>query len=325
MRKYFIAASIFLVFLAVRAQTCGAVVDIGIATGNEKGTYYRFGQDLGRLMEQHGFSLTVYPSAGSVDNIYTVYKVPFIQLGMVQSDVLAFVAEDGSDKILKTLAQKIRVLFPLYTEEVQIVARKEIGNFSGLSGRRVAVGEEGSGTYLTAKLLFKASGIKPGVMLDIGTEQALARLKEGKIDAMFYVAGAPVKLFSESVSTSDNLRLVPVVDPKILQYYPAAEIPANTYGWQDRPVSTVAVKAVLVAYSENGGCADVCGFAEVLFENLDQLVSRGHPKWKTVDLRYAIKGWTRYQCVKRLLGLPAPENKPLRPNPVFDAIQKALN
>ncbi len=325
MKKYFMAALVCLVFLAIGTQTCNAVVDMGITTGNEKGTYYRFGLDLKHLMAQHGIRLSVYPSSGSVDNIYTVYRVPSIQLGIVQSDVLAFVAEDASNKTLKSIARKIRIVFPLYNEEVHIVARKEIGQFSDLSGRRVAVGEDGSGTYLTAKLLFKASGIKPGQMLNIGPQEALTLLKEGKIDAMFFVAGAPVKLFSEYITKSDNLHLVPVTNSKILRYYPAAEIPATTYAWQDKPVSTVAVKAVLVSYASHGDCPDVCGFARVLFDNLDQLVKKGHPKWKTVDLRYDIKGWKQFECVKKILGLPVGEQKPFKPNPVLDAIEKALN
>ena len=323
-KKRLLAVAVCLVFLAAGVRTCRAAVDMGIATGSENGTYYRFGLDLKRLMAPHGIRLTVHPSSGSVDNIYTVYKVPAIQLGIVQSDVLAFVLKDVSNKTLRTIAGKIDVVFPLYDEEVHILARKGIRSFSDLAGKRVAVGWVGSGTYLTAKLLFEASGTRPARMLNIGGREALAQLKDGGLDAMFFVAGAPVKLFSDFVTNQDDLHLVPVEDPKILQYYPEAVIPANTYDWQPSPVETVEVKAVLVAYAANGECSDVCRFAEQLYDDLGRLAKEGHPKWKSVDLQYDIKGWPRCDCVNRILGLPVPEKGPLRPNPVFDAIEKAL-
>jgi TRAP transporter TAXI family solute receptor len=323
-KKYLVYALICMVFLAGRARSAGAAVDLGIATGGENGTYYQFGQDLAQLLARHGIRVTVYPSAGSVQNMYTVYKVPSIPLGMVQSDVLAFVAEDGSNKILKTMAGKIKIVFPLYDEEVHIVARKEIRDFSDLAGRRVAVGGSGSGTWLTAKLLFEASGIKPERMVAIGGQEAVTQLKEGKIDAMFYVAGAPVQLFSEYISTVDGLHLVPIQNEKILRYYQEAVIPANTYPWENKPVSTVAVKAVLVAYGAPGTCADVCRLARVVYDNLEQLVTNGHPKWKAVDPGFRIQGWERLACVKRILGLPPGAKEPPGPNPLSEAIRKAL-
>jgi len=60
-----------------------------------------------------------------------------------------------------------------------------VTDFDQLAGKRVAVGEDGSGTYLTARLLFEVSGVKPKEMVPIGTSEALSQLKAGTIDAMF--------------------------------------------------------------------------------------------------------------------------------------------
>ena len=73
-------------------------------------------------------------------------------------------------------------------------ASKGIRDFDDLAGKRVAIGRDGSGTYLTARLLFKLSEVAPSEMVPIDTGEALAELKAGRIDAMFYVAGYPVKL-----------------------------------------------------------------------------------------------------------------------------------
>ena len=113
---------------------------------------------------------------------------------------MAFVAKIETDPVLKRIATKIKMVFPLYNEEVHLLARKDIADFEDLADKTVAIGEEGSGIYLTARLLFEASDVKPREMIPIAPDEALALLKQGKIDAMFYVAGYPVKLFTEDVS-----------------------------------------------------------------------------------------------------------------------------
>jgi len=323
MQKCFIVVILNIVHVLILAHISYAI-EMGIITGNEKGTYYQFGLNLKDLMAKYNIELNVYPSNGSVDNIYSVYKKSGANLGIVQSDVLAFVAKVQSNETLKTVAKKIRIVFPLYNEEVHIVARKGITDFSDLSNRRVAVGEDGSGTYLTAKLLFEASGIKPETMVNIGTDEALAQLKDGNIDAMFYVAGAPVKLFVEKIKQEDNLELVPVTNKEILDFYPGAEIPAQTYAWQDKPVNTVAVKAVLITYDfKSQNCENVGKFARILSDNLGRLAQNGHPKWKSVDLHYNLKGWKQCECVKKHLA-PSAKKEPAKLNPVLDAIKGML-
>ena len=162
---------------------------MNVMTGREKGTYYQFGLNLQQLVKPKGIELGVQPSTGSIENLYAVFKRPNTQLGIVQSNVLAFVSKVQSNPTLMRIAQKTKMVFPLYNEEIHLLGKDDIPDFDGLQGRRVAVGEEGSGTYLTARLLFEVSGVKPSEMVPIGTDEALARLKAGTIDAMFYVAG----------------------------------------------------------------------------------------------------------------------------------------
>ena len=176
--------------------------------------------------------MNVYSSKGSIENVYAVYQKPGTQLGIVQSDVLAFVARVQSDPVLKRIAKKTKMVFPLYNEEIHILARSGVAEFDDLSDRRVAIGREGSGTYLTARLLFNVADVTPREMVLIDTDEALAELKAGRIDAMFYVAGYPVKLFGEGVQDGDQLHLVPILNKSITEFYPRAEIPRGTYAWQ---------------------------------------------------------------------------------------------
>jgi hypothetical protein len=302
--------------------------DMGIITGKKKGTYYQFGLNLAELVKSRGIKLKVFDSAGSVENVFAVYKTPGTQLGIVQSDVLAFVAKVGTDPLLKRIAAKTKMVFPLYNEEVHLVAHKEIRDFDDLADKTVAIGEEGSGIYLTARVLFEVSDVKPKKILPIGPEEALALLKQRKIDAMFYVAGFPVKLFTEDVTAADGLVLIPITNKSILEFYPGAQIPANTYGWQSQPISTVTAKAVLISYDfRAGNCENVGKFAIILNENLAWLRVNGHLKWKSVDLNASIKGWEQYDCVRKVIQTTqgrAPE-KPQVVNPVIDAIKKMFS
>lgn len=301
---------------------------MGMVTGGPTGTYYQFGLNLERLVVEHGISLNVANSDGSVENVYAVYKRPNTQMGIVQSDVLAFVAKVQSDPVLKRIAQKIKMIYPLYNEEIHLLGRGDIAEFDGLQGKRVAIGQEGSGTYLTAKLLFEVSGIVPGEMLAISADDAINMLKSGEIDAMFYVAGFPVKLFAEQVTPEDGLVLVPILNKSIVEFYPNTEIPAGTYSWQSENVSTVAVKAVLVSYNfRNANCKNVGRFANILANNIDWLRAEGHPKWNSVDLDYPLKGWEQYDCVKQYAIDPKPKTvvpKNNVNNPVLNAIKEML-
>ena len=319
---------IFVLFVLMVTASFVSAQDMGIITGSKKGTYYQFGLNLAELVKSRGIKLRVDDSAGSVQNVFAVYKTSGTPLGIVQSDVLAFVAKIETDPVLKRIASKTRMVFPLYNEEVHLLANKDITDFDDLADKTVAIGEEGSGIYLTARLLFESSDVKPREMLPVGPVEALALLKQGKIDAMFYVAGFPVKLFAEDVAAADGLALVPITNKSILEFYPSAQIPANTYSWQDQTIQTVAVKAVLISYDFRGGnCENVGKFAKIVNENLEWLRVNGHPKWKSVDLNYSLKGWEQYDCVKKVIQ-PAQRRAPEKPravNPVLDAIKKMFS
>ena len=321
--------SVAVLSLAVGLVPAAHAVDMGVITGGEKGTYYQFGLNFQALGRANGINMNVHTSKGSVENIYAVYQRPGIQLGIVQSDVLAFVARVQTDEALKRIAKKIKMVFPLYNEEIHLLAKKGINSFDDLANKRVAIGREGSGTYLTVRLLFKVSEVAPREMVLIDTDEALAELKAGRIDAMFYVAGLPVKLLAEGVTAADELVLVPITNKDIAEFYPRITIPGGTYAWQPQPVESVTVKAVLVTFDYRRlDCDNVGKFAQLVSTNIETLVKGGHPKWKQVNLEFPLKGWEQYDCVKKYLNKPtaraATPQKGGELNPVMDAIREIL-
>ena len=328
--KHRVATLFLALLLVLTLPTVGAAAtDLGLITGSDKGTYYQFGLNLQALGKQNGVNLTVHPSRGSIENVYAVYQKPATQMGIVQSDVLAFVARVQTDPVLRTIAKKTRMVFPLYNEEVHLLGRREITSFDALADRRVAIGREGSGTYLTARLLFNVSEVAPREMVPIDTDEALAELRAGRIDAMFFVAGYPVRLLTEGVTEGDGLALIPITNKSITEFYPRAEIPASTYGWQPASVATVAVKAVLISFDfRKLDCDNIGKFAKTISDNMSWLVKNGHPKWKSVDLNYPLRGWEQYDCVRKYLGkagAAAPKaSSSSGSNPVMDTIKHIL-
>lgn len=328
MRKGLVGLGVGIAVLAMAGQAALAAESLGLITGGDKGTYYQFGLNLQVLVKPQGIDLTVYPSRGSVENIYAVFQRPGVQMGIVQADVLAFVSRIQTDPVLKRIAGKTKMVFPLYNEEIHLLGRRDIGTFDDLAEKRVAIGREGSGTFLTSRLLFKTSDVAPKEMVPIDTDEALAELKAGRIDAMFYVAGYPVRLLTDKVTADDGLALIPITNKSIAEFYPVVEIPTGTYTWQATPVTTVAVKAVLVSFDFRQRDCDVIGrFALAMSDGLEWLRKNGHPKWKAVDLNFPLKGWDQYDCVAKYVrkaGRPATATKPLSPNPVLEAIKDML-
>jgi hypothetical protein len=314
----------FLPVPATAAET--EQVFLGMITGGLKSTAHRIGMDLQDLLKRHHIHLAVFKSSGSVENIFAVYQRPGNHMGLVQSDVLAFVSKMKTNHRLQLIADKVKWVYPLYDQEVQILATSGIKRLGDLQNRRVAIGHQESGAGLTSRLLFEIAGVAPAKMLNLGGARALAALSSGRVDAMVLIDGAPVERLALDVSAEDGLHLIPITQEGIRTFYPAAVIPAGTYAWQTGDVDTVAVRAVLVAYDfRNHHCRTLGTVARVIARNLDWLQFHGHPKWYSVNLDLPVNGWERYTCVEKFAGVPMDaENDPVRaprPNPVADAIR----
>lgn len=291
----------------------GETAEPAIMTGKPSGTYIRFGQDIARVAGHFGLKLRVEPSAGSLENVEAVLRRPNTPLGIVQSDVLDFVATFSDDPELRRTAAAMRMVFPLYSEEVHLLARPEIRSLADLAGKRVAMGAPTSGTLLTATLMLASAGIEPAEEVEIDTAEALAALRDRQVDAMFYVAGRPAKLFASEVSAADGFHLVPITDPLVRQLYQSTVIPAATYAWQAEDVPTVAVRAVLMTYDyarpnayHRAACATVGKVARMIASNLEWLrgPGRGHPKWQEADLDAGLVSWERSRCAEAGLNGP---------------------
>jgi len=285
------------VLAIVLAMSLAAPPQMGIVTGGATGTYIKIGEDIKKIVEPSRISMQVLESAGSIQNVFDVRRKRGVQLGIVQSDVLDYIRDISDDHELKAIAAKLAAVYPLYKEEVHVLGDLSLKTLQDLHGKRVAIGPQRSGTYLTAKTIFFQTGVTPAQEVFLGGKEALDALRKGEIDAMFYVAGAPATLFSESTTADDKFQLIGI-DDKALDSYLTAVIPSGTYKWQESDVRTVAVKAVLITFSYAGEqCQNVAKVAKIIRENKAWLDVNGHPKWREVNLDERLPKWPQYECV----------------------------
>lgn len=300
-----IGAALLAAMLGMTAQA--AEIEKNIMTGGAKGTYIKIGRDIAGLGKECGQTLTVVESAGSLENFIGVRNRKNTQFGIVQNDVLDYLKTfEANDKEIQQAVKGVRIMFPLYNEEVHVLAKSDITNLEGLAGKKVAVGVKDSGTYLTSTLMLDILQIKGVDKIAINPDAALPKLQSGEIDAFFYVAGAPAALFQGDAIDGAKFHLLPITEAPLLATYIPTKIDADTYSFQKEPVDVVSVKAVLMTYDydkkrnayHRDSCKAVADFSSLILNNLDKLQATGHPKWKTVDLTALPPGWKVGVCVK---------------------------
>jgi TRAP transporter TAXI family solute receptor len=254
--------------LAVLAGSFGAASAaeqqfISIGTGGVTGVYYPTGGAICRLVnknrKEHGIRCSVESTGGSVYNINTV-RAGELEFGVAQSD-WQYHAYNGTSKFKDQGAfEGLRAVFSVHPEPFTLIVRDGtgIGGFADLKGKKVNVGNPGSGQRATMEVVMDAFGL---TMDDFalaaelkGSEMAQA-LCDGKIDAMIYTIGHPAAAVTEAATTCD-VQLVSVegapIDKLIADnpYYRTATIPGGMYKGTDNDVSTFGVGATFVSSAD---------------------------------------------------------------------------
>jgi len=296
-----------------------ALASLTIATGPKTGTYIAIGRDISRIGKAAGVDVQVQESTGSIDNIKRLNTHEGASLAIVQSDVLGFLKRSKNENS-KKMASHLRVIAPLYREEVHVLARGDIKTFADIKGKRVVVGEDGSGHMLTAINLLSLLDVLPSQTLKLSEPQGVLALLENRADVMIYVGGKPVKLFKnlETLPTAEgqkyaalarDLHFIPLDDPKVLEEYASASLTPEDYAFIAAPIPTIAVTAVLVDYDyaqvekdkkKNEHylerCKEIHTLMQALQAHIGELQESGHPKWKEVSLDTQLPGWEKDGC-----------------------------
>ena len=164
---------------------------IVITTGAESGAYYQFAKRYEAILARNGVTLEVKTSAGSLENLQRL-KDDEAQVGFVQGGVIAIHDDDEEVEDSGLLS-----LGSLFYEPVWVFYRDEapLTRLTELRGKRIAVGQEGSGVRQLAEQLLAANEITAGPnLVPLSGLKAAEELQQGRVDAVFIIAAekAPV-------------------------------------------------------------------------------------------------------------------------------------
>jgi TRAP transporter TAXI family solute receptor len=270
---------------------------VGIIAGGVDGTYIRFAADLASVLDDGELRVLAIIGKGSVQNISDIMLVRGIDIGIVQADALAFARRN---RLLPGVETLIQYIAKLYDEEIHLLVRPGINSVADLAGQTVNVDVRGSGTAMTASLVFEGLGVRPTFAND-PQDVALTRLRAGEIAAMMFVAGKPARLFA-GIPPDSGLSFLPIpATPALLETYVPSSLTAADYPAlvpAGPGVETIAVGAVMAVYAWTPGTErhrKVARFVEALNSRFDQFLRPPrHPKWREVNLAAQVPGWVRF-------------------------------
>ncbi len=268
-------------------------ININVGTGGSTGTYYGFCNVVSSLLkEKTGAQLMIQSSGASKANILDIDD-GVVDMAIVQNDVMDY-AFNGTSLFEDVGAIKsFSTLGAVYAEVCQIVARADSGikTVADLKGKKVSVGDSGSGVEFNAQQILGAYDI---TFADIDKQnlsfQASAdALKDGKIDAFFCTAGAPTVAITD-LSTTTGIVLVEIDAEHLTAlkdkygFYAEYTVPAGTYNGVDEDATTVAVKATFIV-SNDLDEETVYQLTKAIYENKDEY---SHEKAAEMSVEYAV-------------------------------------
>ena len=284
-----------------------------IGTGGTAGTYYPIGGLLANAISNPpgsracndggscgapGVVATAVASNGSVANINGIQSGS-LESGFTQSDV-AYWAYTGTGVYEgKPKVADLRLIGNLYPETIHLVARKgaNIRSVADLKGKRVSLDEPGSGTLVDARIILGAYGLteKDVTAEYLKPNQAGDKMKDGGLDAFFFVGGYPTSAISELATSGAGIDLVPVTGPEVDKmrqqygFFSPDTIPANTYKGVGE-VKTIAVGAQWVTSAKQPDALIYEVTKATWNDNTRKLLDAGHAKGKAITKGSATVG-----------------------------------
>lgn len=276
---------------------------VTIGTGGVTGVYYPTGGAISRMVNKkadvYGIKATVESTGGSVFNINAVISGD-LDFGIAQSD-RQYQAYNGLaewDKVGKQA--DLRSVFSIHPEVITLIASEGSGikSINDLGGKRINLGNPGSGQLQNSKDLMEAFGITEESVTGeyVKAVEAPGLLQDERIDAFFYTVGHPNGNIKEATSGRVKVRIVDVTGAPIKDmikkypYYAEAQIPASHYpnALNTEDITSVGVKATFVSSVK---VADdiVYAITKEVFENLEEF-KKLHPAYSVLTKQNMLQG-----------------------------------
>ena len=271
--------------------------DYILATGGTGGTYYPFGGAIANIWNTkiENMNVTAQATGASAENLRLINKGE-AEYAIVQNDVMDY-AYNGKDLFAGEKLENIMTIGTLYPEVVQIAVSKDSGikSVADFRGKRISVGDAGSGVEFNAKQILEGYGLTFDDIKksNLSFKESAEGIQNGTLGGCFVTAGVPNAALQE-LAFSAGLVLVPVDSVaaekicKKYNYYTVTSIPGGTYKGTDSDTAALAIKATLAVNAKLDE-EIVYQMTKALFENLDSLAA-AHAKGKEVSAKAAVTG-----------------------------------
>ncbi|MDF1737355.1 MAG: TAXI family TRAP transporter solute-binding subunit, partial [Minwuia sp.] len=269
---------------------------VTVGTGGQTGVYYVVGQSICKLVNRDSkktnLKCTAPSTGGSIANINAI-KGGDMDMGVAQSD-WQFHGLNGTSKFSESGAfPALRSVFSVHPEPFTVIARADSGikSFDDLKGKRVNIGNPGSGQRGTMEVIMGAKGWTLddfALASELKSSEQSQALCDNKVDAIIFTVGHPNGSIQEA-TTSCEAVVVPVQGPEIDKlvnenpYYSAASIPGGMYKGSDASVPTFGVRATFVS-STNTDAETIYQVGKAVMDHFDR-VKRLHPAFANLDMK----------------------------------------
>lgn len=284
-------------------QAIGIVIDAGDPV------LTRMGQELAQLVETNKVAIQVKPTMGPVANVQRMLSRENAGLGIVPSDILRYV-ERANEPQLKQAVKRLRFVMALGTKDVHLLARKEIRRFEELEGKRVIVGKNNTGIWVTSNNLLHLMGVTPAEEIQLPPLEAIAAVLKNEADAAFVIDTAPHPLIANIATLhseprteglAQQVHLLPLNDPKMLAVYHKAIV--RYPGFADA-VETIAIRPTMVSYDFSSRasryfrnrCMAFRKIGTTVRSRLAELQASGHPRWQQTSWMLDAGAWQKDRC-----------------------------
>ena len=273
---------------------------VTIGTGGQTGVYYVVGQSICKLVnrgeKEHGIKCTAPSTGGSVANLNAI-RAGEQDMGVAQSDQQYKALNGQGDFEAAGPFKELRAVFSVHPESFTVVARKDSGikTFDDLKGKRVNIGNPGSGQRATIEALMKEKGWDTSVFKlasELKAAEQAQALCDNKIDAMVYVVGHPNGSIQEAASSCESI-VVPVDGPAVdklvaqFPYYATSVIPGGMYQGTDKDTPTFGVMATFVSSTKTPD-GTIYEVVKAVFDNFDRF-KKLHPAFANLDPKRMMK------------------------------------
>jgi len=310
--KAVLIATVGMVYLAMSLQAFAQSNqepkrNIGIMAGGIGTTTARLAEDLSRTMSgKSSVQIRAMLGKGSEQSINDLLYLRGVDLAFVNADILANIRiTKPNHPALGNLAYLAKVT----DSELHLLVRKDSGinDIYDLKTKKISVGNKGSGSALTSRLVMRILGIKTSTAFMSATV-GLDELRRGTLDDVFFVGAKPLPLLL-NIREDDELKLVGIpFSTQLASIYQQSEFLVDDYPTivENKFVPTLSVPVILAVYNKFAKGSfrynNLIKFSEAFLDDIPLLQKPPrHPKWKDLDLTATVEGWKRFTYFEDVL------------------------